>query len=574
MRLKEKINRKNILISLVLLFIVTGIFFRTYHFSDWLEFEIDQSYDINIVSPAVEHGVDNLPLLGPTAGGGRALRLGPAFYYMQYLTAKIFGNTPPGHAMLVLLLSIASLPLFYLLVRKYFSIYVSLSLLLLYSVSIYSVLYSRFSWSPNVLPFFIILLFYSLLHSTSKEEKYRDRWFLLSVSILAIITQIHFNAFFVVPVTVAGFLIFTRPRFKWSTWIFGILIFFFIYAPVIISDVKMNGENLQFFIKKFTKTEDPKYTKETALRASLQYDALEYALILTGQDHVNDRQIRDLISLSNCTKECSINLPWEIISLFLLAGTIALLIFNFLKEKDANRRNFIVLNFLFFIFSTFLFYSLIRGGYRMRPRFFLLVSPLAFVFFGLFLEKIYSIKKIGLALIIIITVFLASINIKGIIEHFSDLKKVQQEDMDVGKDDVFPDTKRITLQQQIDTVDYIESKFKQNKFPVYLDALHEYEPAIWYQLEKRGIPYYGRVHTAVAYEQANYFNIDGSVGSKLWLPFDIVERRIFGNLSVYYMKPKPEKITAVQQDPATKELSDQAANIANLYTWKKLLNNN
>ena len=89
--------------------IAIGIFFRTYHFSDWLLFEIDQSYDTRIVSRAVENGIEHLPLLGPTAGGGRALRLGPAFYYMEYASALVFGDTPTGHAMLVLILSILSI---------------------------------------------------------------------------------------------------------------------------------------------------------------------------------------------------------------------------------------------------------------------------------------------------------------------------------------------------------------------------------------------------------------------------------------------------------------------------------
>jgi hypothetical protein len=138
--------------------IALGIFFRTYHFSDWLLFEIDQTYDTRIISPAIENGIENLPLLGPTAGGGRALRLGPAFYYIEYIGASIFGDTPVGHALPVLILSILSIPLFYLFIRRYFNTRVSLALLAIFSISAYLVLYGRFSWSPNV--YFLFKLFW------------------------------------------------------------------------------------------------------------------------------------------------------------------------------------------------------------------------------------------------------------------------------------------------------------------------------------------------------------------------------------------------------------------------------
>jgi hypothetical protein len=52
-------------IVLLCIIIGIGIFLRTSHFSDWLLFEIDQTYDTRIVSRAVEGGIENLPLLGP-----------------------------------------------------------------------------------------------------------------------------------------------------------------------------------------------------------------------------------------------------------------------------------------------------------------------------------------------------------------------------------------------------------------------------------------------------------------------------------------------------------------------------
>ena len=125
-------NRREI-IALILILCI-GIFLRTYHFSDWLHFEMDQAIDYDLVSPAVDFGPGHLPLLGPNVGGG-LLRLGPAFYYMEYLSALVFGNDPTGHAMLVLLSSIFAIPLFYLFAKRYFSPVLSLGLMAVFSFS-------------------------------------------------------------------------------------------------------------------------------------------------------------------------------------------------------------------------------------------------------------------------------------------------------------------------------------------------------------------------------------------------------------------------------------------------------
>jgi len=141
--------------------LAAGIFFRTYHFSDWLHFELDQARDAGLVSEAAEGGISELPLLGPRAQG-TFLRLGPAFYYLSYLSAKIFGNSPAGIARGIWTLSILALPLLYLYLRRYFNEKITLALAALASVSVFLVVYSRFAWNPNALVFFVPLSFYAL----------------------------------------------------------------------------------------------------------------------------------------------------------------------------------------------------------------------------------------------------------------------------------------------------------------------------------------------------------------------------------------------------------------------------
>src|SRR4030042_4003685 len=111
-----KKNKREIITIAIILGL--GIFLRTYHFSDWLRFNADQSRDAALIKNIVE-GKVNTPLLGPKAGGTE-FRLGPAFYYFQFASAKVFGEEPEKLAYPDLLFSILSILLFFLLARIFF----------------------------------------------------------------------------------------------------------------------------------------------------------------------------------------------------------------------------------------------------------------------------------------------------------------------------------------------------------------------------------------------------------------------------------------------------------------------
>src|SRR3989344_2156954 len=114
-----KISKKSLVLVALLAILLLGFFLRAYNFSDWLHFELDQSRDARVIDAALVGGPGELTLLGPKAGG-TFLRLAPGFYYLQYISGLIFGGTPSGIAVVVMLLSVCSLPFFYLLLRRYF----------------------------------------------------------------------------------------------------------------------------------------------------------------------------------------------------------------------------------------------------------------------------------------------------------------------------------------------------------------------------------------------------------------------------------------------------------------------
>lgn len=559
-------------VILLVAIIATGIFFRAYHFSDWLLFEIDQSYDTRIVSEAIENGIENLPLLGPTAGGGRALRLGPAFYYMEYVSALIFGDTPTGHAMLVLIFSILAIPLFYIFTRRYFRSDIAIALTALFSVSAYLVFYGRFSWSPNVLPFLILVSFYALLRSVSEAEARRDRWFLLATLAITIASQIHFNTFFTIPTITVLFLLYKRPKFRWKTWVIAIGIVLAIYSPMVLSDISTDGENIGFFTKKMSKTNESPLSLlanfPKKLMMDLNYTASGYFLIDSGIDHINGKRVRDY-GLQNDE-----HFPWRVFAILLFLTQCSILLWNIWRERASNRKDFLILLFLWIGIPFVYFYSLISSSFQIFPRFFLPFAPIGIILLGLLLEKILPeknpVRRIALSLFML-TLFLP--NLSRIQTHFSSLSNPKGNTSVIETEDIFPNNSRLTLKEQVAITDFLFEKQAQNGYPVYFDAIHEYEPVFWYHLSKKGLRYSNRINEHHLYAEGNYFHIQYSthkIGRKLRESFTIFEKKNFGVLTVYTLRPKLPNITSLRQLPEEKKYSEQTIQIQSLTTWKTI----
>jgi len=580
----EKAKQNKLTLFIFLIIFLIGIFLRSYHFSDWLHFEIDQTYDINIVSKAVDNGPGDLPLLGPTAGGGRALRLGPAFYYMEYLSALIFGNTPQGHAAQVLILSILAIPLFYFFCRKYFSQNIALSLVTIFSFSSYMVLYSRFSWSPNILPFLVLLSFYALLRSVSPSEKKKSPWFLLAAFFIAITTQIHFNSLFIVASCVFFFLLITRPRFPWKVWLSAAGIFLVFYSPMIISDIKTGGQNLGYFLEKVPKldSQDERSSKKKdglsdRLVQDIRYQANEYFLIISGIDQINGSHLTGS-SLGLTCKSCKKDLILRLIPYLLMLTSVLILLINLKREKDQEKKNFLILVSLWFFLSFAYFFLVLTDGMYIYPRFFLSVSPLAIISLGLILEKLsFSNKYFGIFFAIVTVALLAFPNLSRLKNNFDQLKNADRKSYKAETEDLFPDNTRATQKGFILTVDYIVSQYQKNNFPVYIKTDHEFEPVFWYYLNKKGIYFWNDFPKDIFYRDGNYFYIEqgSKIKSKEGLSdlaksFDVAEKKNFGILTAIYLSPKPEAVTSDRQDENERKIPIEDYQISQLLTWSKL----
>ena len=390
-KIKNYIKSVPSYIWILILVIAAGIFFRTYHFQDWLFLKGDQVRDVTMVSEAFDVGAGKLPLLGPRAGG-TLVRLGPIFYYFQYISSLIFqSDQPPVLAYPTWLFSILTLPLFYYLVRKYFTISWSIVLVAMFSCSFMLIDYSRYAWNPNATPFFVILFLFSLLEIFSPENKHKYSWTVASAVSFAVATQLHFSAFVVLPIILVLFLSFQIKKIKeyinWKQIIIFLAIVLIFYTPVILSDVMNNGDNLKQFIDSVRdKSSSGSFIKIAVKEA--YYFGKNFSYLLSSYNDSN-KLISKLAQ-----------------SLILLAFIANILLFK--KEKEKNKKNFLLI--ILTAFSVFYLVYFPLAKEIDKSRFFLPLAPIPFIYLGFlfvylsqyaFLNK-YFLRVLSLLVIIIL----------------------------------------------------------------------------------------------------------------------------------------------------------------------------
>jgi|WetSurMetagenome_2_1015567.scaffolds.fasta_scaffold12999_5 hypothetical protein len=578
------IKKKPVLLAFIAILLI-GAFLRSYHFSDWLHFELDQSRDAKVIDLAIKEGPSNLPLLGPKAAG-TFLRLGPAFYYFKYLSALIFGDTPSGIAVIIMLFGILAIPVFYLFIRRYFDQNISLGLMFLFSISLFLVVYSRFSWNPNPLPLFTLLTFYFLLKAVDKNESEKKKgiWLVALSASLAIATQLHFLAFVAVPAISFLFLVIKRPRIKIRYWALSAVLIFLLYFPAIINDMETGGKNIgQVF--KVAQGKSEKSDHDIIEKAIKSYDesSLGYATVLFGAEKRELPRIifeKNTFFTSICDAGCKNELGMGILSLLFFTLGAALLAVNTKKEKNPQKKDFLVLTTLWFLVVLGLYVPI---SYDISPRFFLLVSALPFIFLGFmlqFLETAIKNKKVSSILIILLVLAVGSYNLWKVKQRFWQLGNASTISFKVETDRILKEKTRVTLEQQETIINYIISIQKKNGYPIYLNSDPEYRRSFLFHLDNNNIPrddLRNASDSGKVYGHGNYFLIYPSLSNfkkdleKYSSSYDLFGQKEFGTLTLFQLKPKSEAINAVEQDFTPKK-ANGSSSTPKRYKWDEIFN--
>lgn len=572
-------QRKSVIILLAILVIGSGL--RMYNFTPWLHFELDQARDAKLSDLAIAEGPGELPLLGPKAAG-TFLRLGPIFYYFQYAGALVFGDTPQGMAYPTLIFGISTVLLAYLFSRRFFSVSISLATAALVATSHFLVMYSRFAWNPNAIPFFVLLAFYALLRAVDAHEIHKARWFSLAAASGAIATQLHFLVFLALPVTIAGFLFLKRPKLPWKAWAGTVGIILLLYSPVIINDIKTQGANTKEFFKAITEKSEKAGAASHTLADKVIRSYIETAngmmLLATGREETEMPKIevsRGGSFVSITTKEGNIvNTLWGYAGLAALFFMLILFVFRFSTERERAKRDFMILTGMWIGVCLGIFVPL---AFDLSPRFYLLLTPSVLVLLALVLDFLGKIVRNKYVITILAVVFLGFINVSYLRDRFSQLAVAQTEPLGNATDRILKERTRVTLAQQYEIADYIEYIYKKNNQSVYFNSEPEYRRAILYHVAKKGIPYED-LRTTKVYREGNYIltyvsndSLDKKV-SKYTDRYNVVEKKQFGTLTLVRLSPKEEKIEAEKQivEPKKVERKVYPPGVPVRYTWNEV----
>lgn len=562
-------------IGLVLI-IVLGFSLRAYHFGDWLHFELDQARDARVIDHALVDGPEALPLLGPKAGG-TFLRLGPAYYYLQYLGALIFGGTPAGMAVVILLTSTASIGVFFLLVRRLFPDWLALLLTLVFSVSEYFVMYGRFAWNPNMLPFFLLLGMYALLRAVGGGERNPGRWFLVSAFSFGIATELHFLAFLAVPMFAALFLVIRRPRFRLRTWGAAVGIVAVLYSPMVLNEIATGGANTEEFFGAVTEksTKEEHALLEKVIRNGSEH-VLAGLIILTGFEGGTLPKVETVEGLLiTCQGKCDVGKPYGLAMAIILALSVGAYFVLVFREKERRKQDVLLVTGLWFVITFVLFTPL---AYGMAPRFFLLSGPFFFVLIGclgLVLTRTFSWQKLGHTVAAGSVLALVVLNISSLQLRFDELSRADHEPVDSPPDRILKERIRVTLGQQNQIIDFLAQRSAEHDYPVYMFSEPQHRRALKYLLEKQGIKNAVLGYDGI-YRQGVYFlilraqsDLDDAL-RKYRAVYDIGATTRFGTLVAIELIPKPEAIIGERQDFSVVSPSDSLAPLR--YTWSGYFN--
>ena len=466
----EKIKnylKKNWVVIVLLVVMIVAIFVRVYKFDDWLYFKMDQSRDALLLSNAVEKGPGYLPLLGARVGAVKLkhgfLRVGPISYYFQYLSGVIFHSTQPYvFAYPDLLFSILAIPLLYFLALLYFSKKNALLIAAMYAFSFIIIQYSRFAWNPNSLQFFLLLSFYGLLRFLNEgDEKRKKLWLAIWAVAITIGSQLHFFGFFSL-LGISGLLIAfhlqwwkkenIRASFekealkKFATYAGVVLIIVAIfYAPVVISDLKRNGENTHNFFEALTSKAANKPLQQKIIKTATEN--LKYYCLITTSDCFEGNLKRS-------------DYPAVIVSaLIFLAGLI--LTIRKLRQKNIStlQKDFLALIIIWIGVFTIL---TIPVAFQLRPRFFIVVFATPFIFLGLMYE--YLEEKINrrqaLVASILLTAGIIGWNSHGTYDWFKEQAKSQKSAFPVKRTLILKAKDGVTLGQLQGVADWMYARHR------------------------------------------------------------------------------------------------------------------
>lgn len=535
--------KKNKTFLILLAIVAVGIFLRTYHFHDWLVFNLDQIRDAVLVEKVIA-GEIPWPLLGPHMNHTE-FQMGPVYYYFQIFSAKIFGIRPESFAYPDLFFSLLSIPLFYFFLRRYFSEKASLAFSALYVFSFYALTYSRFAWNSNSIPFFSLLFLLSLHEFLTEKEKTRWFWVLLGGIASGVGVQLHAILLILMPITFLAVFVFTikSSRKAWIKCLAMLALALFINSGQIASEMKTGFSNSKLFLSTLgDKTGNEKNGPIKKFEMNIDCHVQSNANIIASLGNSNDCDFfytKEIAGGKNGRLKKMETLPYIAVVVFSTAFSLlgyAFLIYFFRKEKDKKRKYFLG---LIILYSALSFLVLLPVGNDLRPRYFMHVFFIPFLFLGLFyffLAKT-KLKKYSKLFLILFLLFFALANAVSIKAKIQELSSKMSSELDSGYDS-------IVLGEIEPMVDYIISEASQKKEAyIYGKATYIgtfFEPLAYIGDKKDfSLKIGGKDGAELMPKEPCFYMANGAKNSECLErigDYDAENCKIFGNIAIYKVK--------------------------------------
>ncbi len=433
----------------VVLILILGVFLRTYAYSDFMHFELDQARDAFVSYDALSGA--QWPQKGPMARGSD-LFLGPAFYYFQIISGFVFhvlfGVTLiEAIAIPDLFFGVGSLLLVYIFTRRFFAKDVAVALLLLCVTSLYLITYDRFAWNPNSMVFWSLLFFVSFVRMFSSDAPYRYLASGLAAFSLGILVQLHFIAFVVLPIVVLPVSILYRQALTKRIIITFCGVLFVVLLPLLTYELRTGGETVRAFFH----TVEQKQTKshhtivERVFRSVQETSTYFTATVFSdprGRALVKSRF--DAPERILCNAFCKKFIIYLVLSLFFLCVSLSL----FFRQRIFLGNVLWTVSFLWF-FGSFLFVTIL--AYQISPRFYLFFFPVFLLLWAILLQFLctffqrilpYALARAAFWIAVFLFVFL---NLFFVCRDFQIAASSQRHVIDVPRDAHLGRSDRVTL---------------------------------------------------------------------------------------------------------------------------------
>jgi hypothetical protein len=446
--LKILMNKIPKRIWILILIMSVGIFLRTYHFRDWMVFSPDQARDATLVGDVLS-GKSMWSILGPEVGNIH-FYLGPWFYHLEIISAKIFGNFPDKMAYPDLLFSILAIPLFYILVKRYFATNLSLALAGLYSASFFAIRYSRFAWNPNSAPFFVLIFLLGILNLLEPDKR-KSFWGAVMTGVgIGVGIQLHILLFFIMPIVASlAFLHLFLKKYPIMPLVgkIGIIFLLILVTNVgqIIYGMNHKGSNMHVLIKA-SESSEVKFEIGRSLPMDLICHAQANLHMITSLGNteqcdfyqVFQKKIERNNSISAPKKSVSATLV--IIGVLFSLGGYVILMYLWRNEADERRKNFLALIGTYAIVSLAVMLPIIAQA---EIRYYIISFFLPYIFLGIMIEGLLRRKNVWIKVAVVL-VFTMLLILNGATEaktagQFSAQKANNSKDCYLGETEVMAD---------------------------------------------------------------------------------------------------------------------------------------